>query len=78
VYDHFLGRELFDYLLAVLVRFYGASERAIRAHVAEAFHRCFPDADQFLPRDATYYFSSDLLPGNDYRLERCPQAPVWR
>src|SRR5438445_6019058 len=28
-YDHFIGRELFDYLLRILTRFYGAREDAV-------------------------------------------------
>jgi hypothetical protein len=36
VYDHFIGRELFDYLLGVLTRFYSAKESAVRGRVAIA------------------------------------------
>jgi hypothetical protein len=78
VYDHFIGRELFDYLLGVLTRFYSANEPAVRGRVAEAFHRNFPDADWFLPRDTTYYFSNELLPGNEFKLVDTKQAPEWR
>ncbi|HZF41087.1 MAG TPA: short-chain oxidoreductase, partial [Blastocatellia bacterium] len=78
VYDHFIGRELFDYLLGVLTRFYSAKESAVRGRVAEAFHRNFPDADAFLPGDTTYYFSNELLPGNEFRLVDTMQAPEWR
>lgn len=78
VYDHFIGRELFDYLLGVLTRFYSAKESAVRGRVAEAFHRNFPDANTFLPDDTTYYFSNELLPGNEFRLVDMEQAPEWR
>jgi hypothetical protein len=78
VYDHFIGRELFDYLLGVLTRFYSAKEAAVRGRVAEAFHRNFPDADVFLPGDTTYYFSNELLPGNEFRLVDTKRAPEWR
>jgi hypothetical protein len=78
VYDHFIGRELFDYLTGVLTRFYSAKESAVRRRVAEAFHRNFPDADVFLPRDTTYYFSNELLPGNEFRLVDMKRAPEWR
>jgi hypothetical protein len=78
IYDHFIGRELFDYLLGVLTRFYSAKESAVRGRVAEAFHRNFPDADVFLPADTTYYFSNELLPGNDFRLVDTKRAPEWR
>jgi hypothetical protein len=78
VYDHFIGRELFDYLLGVLTRFYSAKESVVRGRVAEAFHRNFPDADVFLPGDTTYYFSNELLPGNDFRLVDTKRAPEWR
>jgi hypothetical protein len=78
IYDHFIGRELFDYLLGVLTRFYSAKESAVRGRVAEAFHRNFPDADVFLPADTTYYFSNELLPGNEFRLVDTKRAPEWR
>jgi hypothetical protein len=78
VYDHFIGRELFDYLLGVLTRFYSAKESVVRGRVAEAFHRNFPDADVFLPADTTYYFSNELLPGNEFRLVDTKRAPEWR
>jgi hypothetical protein len=78
VYDHFIGRELFDYLLGILTRFYSAKESAVRGRVAEAFHRNFPDADVFLPGDTTYYFSNELLPGNEFRLVDTKRTPEWR
>ena len=78
VYDHFIGCELFDYLLKVLKRFYGADEKAVRQRVAEAFHRCFPDADRCLPRHTTFYFSNEILPGNDFQLVDTKEAPEWR
>jgi hypothetical protein len=78
VYDHFIGRELFDYLLGVLTRFYSAKKSAVRSRVAEAFHQNFPDADAFLPGDTTYYFSNELLPGNEFRLVNTKRAPEWR
>jgi hypothetical protein len=78
VYDHFIGRELFDYLLGVLTRFYSAKESVVRGSVADAFHRNFPDANVFLPRDTTYYFSNELLPGNEFRLVDTKRAPEWR
>jgi hypothetical protein len=78
VYDHFIGRELLDYLLGILTRFYSARESAVRGRVAEAFHRNFPDADVFLPGDTTYYFSNELLPGNEFRLVDTKRAPEWR
>jgi hypothetical protein len=78
VYDHFIGRELFGYLLRVLTRFYSASENAVRSRIAEAFHRNFPDAQNFFPATTTYYFSNELLPGNEFRLVDTEQAPEWR
>jgi hypothetical protein len=78
VYDHFIGRELFDFLLGILTRFYSAKESAVRGRVAEAFHRNFPDADVFFPGDTTYYFSNELLPGNEFRLVDTKRAPEWR
>ena len=78
VYDHFIGRELFGYLLGLLTRCYAADERAVRDRVAAAFHRCFPDAGAFFPAETTYYFSNELLPGNDFRLVDTKSAPQWR
>jgi hypothetical protein len=78
VYDHFIGRELFDYLLGVLTRFYSAKESEVRGRLAEAFHRNFPDADVFFPGDTTYYFSNELLPGNEFRLVDTKRGPEWR
>ena len=78
VYDRFIGCELFDYLLALLQRFYEVNESAVKSQVAEAFHRCFPDADNFLPTDTTFYFSNEILPGNDFHLIDTKQPPQWR
>ena len=75
---HFIGRELFDYLLGVLTRYNSAKESAVRGRVAEAFHRNFPDADVFLHGDTTYYFSNELLPGNEFKLVDTKRAPEWR
>ncbi len=78
VYDHFIGRELFDYLLKILKRFYGTKEETVRDRVAAAFHRCFPDAQDFVPAGTTYYFSNEILPGNEFHLVDMKQAPDWR
>src|SRR5205085_2141125 len=56
VYDHFIGRELFGYLLGILTRFFSAKEHAVRERIAEAFHRHFPDAQDFFPVGTSYYF----------------------
>jgi len=61
-----------------LKRFYNADESEVRSRVAEAFHRSFPNADDFLPRDTTFYFSNEILPGNDFHLVDTKQAPEWR
>lgn len=78
VYDHFIGRELFGYLLKALTRYYAADECEVRSRVADAFHRNFPDADGFFPANTTYYFSNELLPGNDFQLVDTHSAPQWR
>jgi hypothetical protein len=62
VYDHFIGRGLFDYLLQVLTRFCAADEDRVRRRVVNAFHRSFPDSDRFFPARTTFYFSNELLP----------------
>jgi hypothetical protein len=35
-------------------------------------------ADDFLPGDTTYYFSNELLPGNEFRLVDTKRGPEWR
>lgn len=78
VYDHFIGRELFGYLAKVLDEFYGISPAAVHKEIAQAFHLNFPDADRFFPKDTTYYFSNELMPGNDFALIVTGQVPDWR
>ena len=68
----------FDYHLEVLKRFYAADAVRVRRRVAEAFHRSFPDAGQFLPARTMFYFSKELLPGNEFRLIDMKRAPEWR
>ncbi len=78
VYDHFIARELFEYLLKILTRFYGTKEDTVRSRVAAAFHRCFPDVHDFLPAGTTYYFSNEILAGNEFHLVDMKQIPQWR
>jgi len=61
-----------------LKRFYGATENTVKARVAEAYHRNFPNACDFLPGDTTFYFSNEILPGNDFHLVDTKQSPEWR
>lgn len=78
VYDRFVGHEFFDYLLAVLKRFYAVDEEFVRSRVREAFHWSFPDADRFFPARTMFYFSNNPPPGHEFMLEDMRQAPVWR
>ncbi len=78
VYDRFIGREFFDYLLAALTRFYPVDEDSVRDRVRKAFRRLFPDAERFFPRGTTCYFSREPPAGREYGLEDLHQAPVWR
>jgi len=78
VYDHYLGRELFSYLLDILVRFYAVKERQVRGRISDAFHRSFPDARIFFPSETTYYYSNAILARNKFRLIDMQQAPDWR
>ncbi len=78
VYDHFIGRELFESLLGLLTHFYAVPERPARNRIAESFHQCFPDAEAFFPGGTTYYFSDEMLPGNDFRLVDMRRPPRWR
>jgi siderophore synthetase component len=77
-YDRFIGNELFDYLLKLLKRFYVADEGRVRRRVREAFHRNFPASNSFFPAHTMFYFSNELLPGNDFRLVDMKRAPEWR
>ena len=78
IYDHFIGRELFSYLVKVLQDFYGVNPTEIRRQIAQAFHSSFPDAHRFFPENTTFYFSNELLPGNDFTLVDTQQPPQWR
>jgi siderophore synthetase component len=78
LYDRFIGCELFDYLLQVLTKFYEVDEKSVRRHVVEAFHHSFPDSELFFPPDTTFYFSNELLPGNEFRLVDTKEPPRWR
>jgi hypothetical protein len=78
IYDRFMGRGFFDYLLRLLSSHYGANQEAIRQAVREIFNRAFPDAERFFPPHTTYYFSNAPPPGRDYDLEDTGQAPLWR
>ena len=78
VYDRFIGHELFDYLLGILKRTYTADEMRVRQSVRDAFHRSFPDSDRYLLADTMFYFSDELLPGNEFKLINLKRAPEWR
>lgn len=78
VYDRFIGHEFFDYLLAMLKRFYAIDGESLRSRVREAFHRSFPDADRFFPARTMFYFAKEASPGREFALEDMRQPPVWR
>jgi siderophore synthetase component len=78
VYDHFMGREFFDYLLNCLRPFYDVDEEAIRERAREAFHRGFPDADSCFPSATTFYFSDAPAKDNKVELIDMKQKPEWR
>jgi siderophore synthetase component len=78
VYDHFVGRELLDYLLATAVRFFRLDEREVRARVSEVLRASFHDSSERFPPETTYYFTNELLPEDDFRLVDTGQRPTWR
>jgi len=78
IYDRFIGHEFFDYLLAVLKRFYAVDGDAVRVRVKEAFHRAFPEADHVFPAQTMFYFSNDAPPGKEFMLVDMKQPPEWR
>jgi hypothetical protein len=78
IYDHFIGREFFDYLLKVLHGFYGVKEDAIRERVKEAFHAAFPENKNFFPEQTSFYFSDEKQPGKVVVLADTHKLPKWR
>ena len=36
------------------------------------------DAHDFLPAGTTYYFSNEILPGNEFHLVDTKRVPEWR
>jgi hypothetical protein len=78
VYDHFIGREFLDYLLAVVHRFYGVREGSIRGRVKEVFHRSFSDSRNFFPPRTTFYFSNEPNREGEMTLVDTQQPPQWR
>lgn len=78
IYDHFIGRDLFSYLVKVLSEYYEIKPLRIKQQIARAFHANFPDSSEFFPEDTTYYFSNELLPGNEFELVDTKQTPEWR
>ena len=78
VYDHFVGRELFDYLLKTVAAAFRVDAREVHAQVAAAFHAAFGARAEMFPSDTTYYFTNEILPGNEVRLAATGRAPEWR
>ena len=78
IYDHFLGREFFDYLLTCLREHYGTDEGSVRQRAREAFHRSFPDSDAFFPPNTTFYFSDSPRPDHESELVDMKESPKWR
>ncbi len=77
VYDHFVGREFFDYLLKTLKRFYKVDERSVRENVKRAFLKAFPDNERLFPSETTYYFS-DAENGKKFAFIDTGKPPEWR
>jgi hypothetical protein len=78
VYDHFLGREFFDYLLTCTRQFYELDEETVRERARHAFHAGFPDAASCFPPDTTFYYSDAPASGNEVTLTDMKQKPQWR
>jgi hypothetical protein len=78
LYDHFIGREFFDYLVSILERFYGVNGRSIRGRVKEVFHSSFPDSQRFFPAHTTFYFSNEPHSEGEMALVDTQQPPEWR
>lgn len=78
IYDHFLGVEFFDYVLACLGKFYKIDETAVQERARNAFHRSFPDSGDYFPTDTTFYFSDEPSSGNEPALVDTKEAPKWR
>jgi hypothetical protein len=78
VYDHFIGRELFDYLVEAVARFHPIDVQAIRDEVRAAFHTAFPEATRLFPPESTFYFEDELRPNNEVTLVDTNERPRWR
>jgi hypothetical protein len=74
IYDRFVGHEFFDYLLNVVA----IDRDAIRAQVAAAFHRAFPDAAQRFPADTMFYFSNTPTTTGHHEVVDLKTPPEWR
>jgi hypothetical protein len=78
VYDHFIGREFFAYLAAVVSRYYSVDEASIRGRVKEVFHRSFPEYENAFPPHTTFYFSNEPHREGEMTLVDTQQSPEWR
>jgi hypothetical protein len=57
---------------------HGANEDRTRDRVRKKFDRLFPDSSSFFPAHTMFYFSNEILPGNEFRLVDLKRAPEWR
>jgi len=78
VYDHFIGREFFAYLAAVVRRYCSVDEASIRRRVKEVLHRSFPEYESVFPRHTTFYFSNEPDREGEMTLVDAHQQPEWR
>jgi len=78
VYDHFIGREFFAYLAAVVSRSHSVDEASIRGRVKEVFHRSFPEYENVFPPHTTSYFSNEPHREGEMTLVDTQQSPEWR
>jgi hypothetical protein len=78
VFDHFLGRELFDYLVAAVSRFFPLDARSVRERAKAAVYEVMPEADRRFPRGTTFYFADEVDPNNRVSLVESKTAPRWR
>lgn len=76
-YDGFIGHHLFDYLAALLKRYYLIDERIIQKSCQKAFGEYFPIGNPYFS-DKTFYYSDELLADNQYKIIQTNLPPKWR
>ena len=76
-YDGFIGHHLFDYIASLLEKYFFVDPRKIQNICKQEFKQAFPDAHKYF-KNRVFYYSNQLLPGNQYELIDTGNMPRWR